>query len=167
MIAVITLQFECVCPHCKSKIVLVELRLVLVKNHYNYFYLFDYIYSLLDIIIVLFLYNMDPVKSRKSTRSKIISFIKNYFENCTVHGLKYINNKSNIRSFIWIVFCLIGLVFCFTLVFTLIGRFQKNYTQINFATSAFPVWEDPFPGVSICNNNIVHKNKTGKIIGML
>lgn len=105
--------------------------------------------------------------TRKMMRSNKTTWIE-YLNRSTIHGLPYFKpEKSRTSKLVWLVAVVVGGLFCFQLVYFILIRYQTNFTETNLKLNAFPVWEDPFPGVSICNYNIVYKKHTANVTDTL
>lgn len=67
----------------------------------------------------------------------------------------------------WTLLFITSFVFCFYLIFLQLRRFRETAVLNSITSTGYPVWKHPFPAVTICNNNVVYKNKTGSIINAL
>lgn len=62
---------------------------------------------------------------------------------------------------------MVGLAFALVLMFLAWSRFNTNPTITTVETTNYPIWNLPFPAVTICNNNKVYapaaKNMSDKL----
>lgn len=70
---------------------------------------------------------------------------------------------------IWTSACIMGAVFAVVLMNLVWKRFQTTPTITTVETNNYPIWNVPFPGVTICNINKVYapatKNITERLYG--
>ncbi|KAK5641660.1 hypothetical protein RI129_010207 [Pyrocoelia pectoralis] len=80
-------------------------------------------------------------------------YFSEYSGNSSIHGIKYIGEKKRtiIEKLWWSVAILASLYLC---IFTIIKTYQKWQSSpviVSFARSPTPVWNIPFPAVTICS----------------
>jgi hypothetical protein len=87
---------------------------------------------------------------------------KNYFSETSLHGFRYITDakSSKFKSFFWALVCIISTCLCFILIRSQIRSYYSNRITTTILTTAFPIWEVPFPTVTLCNFNLIYKNNT-------
>lgn len=96
------------------------------------------------------------------------TFFDNFNKNSKLPGFKFIGKlKSKKKTFIWYLLSLVSLSFCFYLIYLQYIRFRYNVTHLKVLTNGYPVWKRPFPAVTICNVNVVHKAQSLKFRDML
>ncbi|XP_044255826.1 sodium channel protein Nach-like [Tribolium madens] len=115
-----------------------------------------------------------PCKVKMKRRHKIIinrvqTCTKNYFQESSLHGFHYITDQksSKFKSYFWALVCTISTCLCFMLIRSQFMSYYSNRITTTIATTAFPVWEVPFPAVTICNFNVVYKDATIEIKELL
>lgn len=68
---------------------------------------------------------------------------------------------------IWTSACIMGAVFAIVLMNLVWKRFQTTPTITTVETNNYPIWNVPFPGVTICNINKVYAPATKNITDRL
>lgn len=96
----------------------------------------------------------------------------------TLHGIKHVvvdiqqlgssysrqKRISKLLSLIiWISACVMGAVFAIVLMGLIWDRFQTTPTITTVETNNYPIWNVPFPAVTICNINKVYAPATKNI----
>ena len=72
-----------------------------------------------------------------------------------------------ISRFLWFCCCIAG-IYCAVIMMRLVWRrFQMNPILTTIQTTTYPIWEVPFPSVTICNINKVYGPRTANITKML
>lgn len=105
------------------------------------------------------------IKSKKrfhfeKSPKKIVKVLKTNFGGISIHGLRSIFRSTTTFEFIfWIVIFLIGLVYCCILLYENIADFNQQRVLRTIDTTAYPVFQVPFPAVTLCNFNFVYKLK--------
>ncbi|KAK4874126.1 hypothetical protein RN001_013486 [Aquatica leii] len=96
--------------------------------------------------LVQFLYNLTLKCMR--TRCKI----KEYCDNSTIHGLKFIGerHRSIVEKIWWLVFITMSLYFCGNLITNTYKKWVNSPVIVSFATSETSIWEVPFPAITVC-----------------
>ncbi|XP_039306787.1 pickpocket protein 28 [Solenopsis invicta] len=89
---------------------------------------------------------------------KYMEWFYDYCKNTNLHGFRYINidESSIVEKVFWLVVCLLSIMFCVLLMM----RLWANYSKNPIITSIYPsnpIWDIPFPAVTICNNNKVYR----------
>ncbi|XP_024941934.1 pickpocket protein 28 isoform X2 [Cephus cinctus] len=84
---------------------------------------------------------------------------RNYCENTSLHGFRYIiMSKSSIcEKLIWLVICCSGFAFSVFMMLRVWQRFLITPTVTTIDTTTSPIWNLPFPAVTICNFNKVYQ----------
>ncbi|XP_018335267.1 pickpocket protein 28 [Agrilus planipennis] len=106
---------------------------------------------------------VDPIKPRKKYPSffrNVIQYIYEYSENSTVHGVKYIGEKKRTATerFFWLVILGLSLYFCTYMIIKTYEKWDKSPVIVSFARSPTPIWEIPFPSVTICSETKSRKS---------
>ncbi|KAJ3647269.1 hypothetical protein Zmor_024794 [Zophobas morio] len=86
------------------------------------------------------------------------SFFKNvrtYFReycNCTsIHGFQYFGEKRTIFERIWwIIIFLICLIACISAIYGVYRKWEGSPVIVNFANQGTPIYQIPFPAITIC-----------------
>ncbi|XP_046392144.1 sodium channel protein Nach-like [Ischnura elegans] len=84
-----------------------------------------------------------------------------YCKFTSIHGLKYIVMAAKRRKFaestLWAVTCSACVASTVILSFTSWQRYSSSPTLVSLESTSHPVWSVPFPAVTLCNVNKVHK----------
>jgi acid-sensing ion channel, other len=82
-----------------------------------------------------------------------------FANNSTVHGVKYLGERRRhwAERFFWIVAFFISVVGCSILIHKLYVKWETSPVIVSFAEKSTPVWEIPFPAVTICPETKVLK----------
>lgn len=108
------------------------------------------------------------MKFSETFQSKLRFFIKEFNDNTCLPGFKYASRlRSKKGKIIWYALSALMVALCFYLIHLQYSRFRNNITQLSFESNGYPVWKSPFPAVTICNVNAVHRNQTFKISNIL
>lgn len=105
-----------------------------------------------------------------------------FCQETTLHGMKYVvqdiqelgstfSRQRRLRKLIslsfWSVACVMGAVFAIVLMGLVWDRFQTTPTITTVETNNYPIWNVPFPAVTVCNINKVYapaaRNITDKL----
>lgn len=77
---------------------------------------------------------------------------EDFTNNSTVHGVKYLGEKKrhwSERAF-WVMAFLISVFGCTILIMKIWEKWQTSPVIVSFAEKSTPVWQIPFPAVTIC-----------------
>ncbi|GAB0097885.1 sodium channel protein Nach [Sergentomyia squamirostris] len=99
----------------------------------------------------------------------------------TLHGVRYIVGKKNpdgynrrlkqitilISRLVWMTACVSGAIFAIAMMSLVWDRFQTTPTVTTIETTSHPVWDVPFPSVTLCNINKVYRPNTLNITRIL
>ncbi|XP_069675742.1 pickpocket protein 19-like [Periplaneta americana] len=109
----------------------------------------------------------------KSERSKKYDLLKTswtyqtqeYFENSTLHGVRYIRESGRpfCEKFIWFCFTSVGGLVTLIIIVSLWEKFQTNPTITGLDTD-FHNWDVPFPAVSFCPLNPINASAVEEYI---
>lgn len=75
-----------------------------------------------------------------------------FTSNSTVHGVKYLGERRrhwSERAF-WIIAFLISVTGCSVLIVKIYNKWQLSPVIVSFAEKSTPVWQIPFPAITIC-----------------
>ncbi|XP_053674694.1 sodium channel protein Nach-like [Anopheles nili] len=101
--------------------------------------------------------------------------VRNFCENTTLHGLRYVygadrshpqQNGAMLRL-LWLLVCLVSIGF--TMIMGMIAwmRFRTTPTITTIETMTYPIWNIPFPAITVCNINKIDNRKATVIIDRL
>ncbi len=57
-----------------------------------------------------------------------------------------------------------GFVLCGFLIAPIMRKWHNSPTFTSIKTTNFPVWDIPFPGVTVCSNIVVENEKLEKVL---
>ncbi|CAH1104796.1 unnamed protein product [Psylliodes chrysocephalus] len=80
-------------------------------------------------------------------------YFREYCQNTSIHGFKYLsdNQKRLHCERIWWIFSIfISLSLCITLIMQIYSKWENSPVIVSFATKETPIWQIPFPVVTIC-----------------
>lgn len=100
----------------------------------------------------------------------IKSVFKDFCENTTLHGLRYIyNNKrnKNFKSALWISLCMCSTIFCVYLIQLQLEEYQAKRIVTVISNAVYPIWNFPFPAVTVCGFNAVYRESALPIANLL
>ncbi|KAK5641661.1 hypothetical protein RI129_010208 [Pyrocoelia pectoralis] len=91
-------------------------------------------------------------RSKVNCRTNLSYYFTEYCDNSTIHGLKFIGERkrSIIEKVWWIIFVTVSLYLCATMIKTTYNKWMNSPVIVSFATSETPIWEIPFPAITIC-----------------
>ncbi|XP_016974859.2 acid-sensing ion channel 5 [Drosophila rhopaloa] len=89
-------------------------------------------------------------KDRRWPRS-IIHFIALYFNNCCIHGFRYLVKAMLVvfEKFLWLVLLFVSIYFCIVVCLSSIDRYYTKSTHIGLERNYY-FWNTTFPSVTIC-----------------
>lgn len=78
--------------------------------------------------------------------------MEDFCQNSTIHGIKYLGDRKRNRpeKLFWLiafVSCIFG---CCRLIFHIYQRWERSPVIVSFAERSTPIWQIPFPAVTIC-----------------
>lgn len=88
----------------------------------------------------------------------IAHFLRNYLTVTTLHGFHYlIDQRTLTKKTFWLLLCAVSIIFSAYLMYLQTIEFTTNVTSNPLVTTTYPVWERPFPAVTVCNYNLIYK----------
>ncbi|XP_055840677.1 pickpocket protein 28-like [Episyrphus balteatus] len=81
-----------------------------------------------------------------------------YFEESSIHGFRYIGEQKRptFDRIVWILAVIISISMCCYLINNLVDQRNNNPVIVTFNDKLTPVWEIPFPTVTICSETKIH-----------
>lgn len=75
-----------------------------------------------------------------------------FFRNSSVHGIKYIGEQRRHWSerLFWVIAFIVSILGCSIMIYKIYTKWQQNPVIVSFAENSTPVWQIPFPAVTIC-----------------
>lgn len=105
-----------------------------------------------------------------------------FSNNSTVHGVKYLGERKRhwVERAFWIIAFGISVIGCSFLISNIYEKWQTSPVIVSFAEKSTPVWQIPFPAVTICPEtkamvkhinftkgyNYIHRDGTDNITDM-
>ncbi|KAJ8923402.1 hypothetical protein NQ315_001960 [Exocentrus adspersus] len=85
-------------------------------------------------------------------RKNLCDYIQEYTEYTGIHGFKYMGeqDRSIFEKLWWLVLFCISLWICISLIIDTWKKWETSPVLVSFAKSPTPVWEIPFPALTIC-----------------
>ncbi|GFG36325.1 hypothetical protein Cfor_05944, partial [Coptotermes formosanus] len=92
-------------------------------------------------------------------RTLLCNHIRLFGEETSLHGFRYIiSPKSRLaEKLLWSAVCITCVSVAIVMMDIVWLRFQDSPTVTTVETTTYPIWNIPFPAVTLCNNNKVHK----------
>ncbi len=59
----------------------------------------------------------------------------------------------------WIVAMTIALVLMLVLIAPIFSKWRNSPTYTSLNTTNYPIWNIPFPGVTVCSNNVINEKQ--------
>lgn len=88
-------------------------------------------------------------------------FFVDFLKNSSVHGVKYLGDRERhwTERIFWIVALLISLSGCLIMIQRIYGKWQMIPVIVSFHEKSTPIWQIPFPAVTICPETKVLNEK--------
>ncbi|KAH8375195.1 hypothetical protein KR200_002252 [Drosophila serrata] len=80
------------------------------------------------------------------------AIIHEYCDYTTIHGIRYLGEKKRpfLERLFWICVLLLSVFTCVKLTLNIWDKWNNNPVIVSFAEKSTPVWEIPFPAVTVC-----------------
>ncbi|KAJ2945603.1 hypothetical protein O0L34_g427 [Tuta absoluta] len=94
-----------------------------------------------------------PRKGSLKYRQNVVQqYVVDYTANSNLHGLKYIGEKqrTSVEKVFWLFMFICSVVLCSGLIRKLWIKWNESPVIVSFAESTTPVWQIPYPAVTIC-----------------
>lgn len=138
---------------------LIENRKPLITLTFNHPLFINYMFRL-DELVVIKLTKRQQGKM-KFFKRKVSYFLREFYSKTCLPGFKYTSRlNSKTAKISWNILALVMVFCCFYLIFLQYERYRDNVTELSFESNDYPVWKSPFPAITICNVNVVHRNQT-------
>lgn len=84
--------------------------------------------------------------------------LREYVTVTTLHGFHYlVRQRAPTKKIFWLLVCLFSIAFSGYIIYLETIEFNTNVTSSSLVTTTYPVWERPFPALTVCNYNTVYK----------
>ncbi|XP_059082617.1 pickpocket protein 28-like isoform X1 [Tigriopus californicus] len=86
---------------------------------------------------------------------------KEYFEETSLHGLKYLAQPrvSKPERVFWFVAVFLSWFFSGYMIYQVCIKWQQSPVLVSFDSTPVPIWKVPFPSFTVCNMNKVMRSK--------
>ncbi|KAL5289998.1 hypothetical protein ACFFRR_009784 [Megaselia abdita] len=76
-----------------------------------------------------------------------------YCDNTTIHGIKYLGEQKRpiLERLFWILVFILSIYACASLTINIWDKWNNNPVIVSFAEKSTPVWQIPFPAVTVCS----------------
>ncbi|XP_017770444.1 PREDICTED: pickpocket protein 28-like [Nicrophorus vespilloides] len=93
-----------------------------------------------------------PKKKYPSFWKNLTNYITEFTENTSLHGVRYLGEKKRtvFEKICWTTIFAISLFLCIELILKTYQKWDNSPVIVSFAQSPTPVWQIPFPAVTIC-----------------
>ncbi|XP_031355998.1 pickpocket protein 28-like [Photinus pyralis] len=80
------------------------------------------------------------------------SYVSECCSNCSVHGFKFLGerNRNIFERILWLTTLIVCITLCASTILQAYHKWQRSPVVVSFATTETPVWDIPFPAVTIC-----------------
>jgi hypothetical protein len=86
-----------------------------------------------------------------------------FLNKTNMHGFKFIREPHPAQKLFWALACIAAIGFGVYLIAKLVVRWQNEPIMVSLDTSSTPIWDVPFPAITICNMNHVKKSQAEDI----
>ncbi|XP_075163784.1 pickpocket 26 [Haematobia irritans] len=95
--------------------------------------------------------NKQQIKYGKPSQAAWAIFSE-YCDNSTIHGIKYLGEQKRPvwERLFWIMVFVFSIYLCASLTMNIWFKWNNNPVIVSFAEKSTPVWQIPFPAVTIC-----------------
>lgn len=82
----------------------------------------------------------------------VLSAYEPFVATSTIHGLRHISDRQNgfISKCFWSIWVLFSFLICVILLSNVLSRWSDDPLIVSLTDKPEPVWEIPFPAVTIC-----------------
>ncbi|KAF2887320.1 hypothetical protein ILUMI_18853 [Ignelater luminosus] len=101
-----------------------------------------------------------PKLKYPSFGKNLTEYFSEYSDNTSIHGVRYLGEKKrsiieryfvfSLHRLIWLVILVISLYLCISSIVQTYIKWKTSPVIVSFAKSPTPVWQVPFPAVTIC-----------------
>ncbi|XP_073843681.1 pickpocket 26 [Musca autumnalis] len=95
--------------------------------------------------------NKQQIKYGKPSQAAWAIFSE-YCDNSTIHGIKYLGEQKRPvwERVFWIMVFVFSIYLCTSLTMNIWNKWNNNPVIVSFAEKSTPVWQIPFPAITIC-----------------
>ncbi|KAF2903803.1 hypothetical protein ILUMI_02380, partial [Ignelater luminosus] len=101
---------------------------------------------------------------KENQHPKCLSNLRLYFmeycNNTSIHGFKYLGERrSPAEKIFWAIVLTISLYYCTFNIVEIYQKWKRSPVIVSFATKETPIWDVPFPAITICPRTKAIKTK--------
>ncbi|RZC37263.1 ASC domain containing protein [Asbolus verrucosus] len=79
-------------------------------------------------------------------------YLREYNEVTGIHGLRYLTEKrSTVEKIVWAIILSLTLAGCIYMMYEIVMKYENSPVVVSFSTKDTPIYEIPFPAVTICS----------------
>lgn len=93
-----------------------------------------------------------PQEYNSNTKYGCGEVLDEFCNNSTIHGIKYMGDRKRNKPerIFWLIAFLISIYGCSRLILHIWQRWDRNPVIVSFAEKSTPIYQIPFPAVTIC-----------------
>ncbi|CAG9865181.1 unnamed protein product [Phyllotreta striolata] len=94
-----------------------------------------------------------PKRKFPGFRKNLLDYFQEFTGNTGIHGFKYMGEqeRTSCEKFSWVILFCVSLYICINLIIQTYLKWDMSPVLVSFAKSPTPVWQVPFPAVTICS----------------
>ncbi|CAH4030048.1 unnamed protein product [Pieris brassicae] len=98
---------------------------------------------------------------KRSTFGSVKEYFIEYTTNSNLHGLKYIGEKQRTypEKLFWVLMFTSCVLVCGSTMMKVFKKWAENPVIVSFAETSTPVWQIPYPAVTVCSETKVKQTK--------
>lgn len=81
------------------------------------------------------------------------AILDDFSQNSTIHGIKYMGDRKRhwAERLWWLTAFVLSIYGCTSLIMHIWQRWERSPVIVSFAEKSTPIWQIPFPAVTICS----------------
>ena len=96
---------------------------------------------------------MGPKWSVQNLKDDLVTNVKEYFNDTTVHGFRYVvHGRNRCETIFWATLIITGFLFSGHIIYTSFSAWDETPLQTTIEKVSKPIQEYPFPAVTICDH---------------
>ncbi|XP_075167592.1 pickpocket protein 28-like [Haematobia irritans] len=105
--------------------------------------------------------NFPEPPKKKTLRQGVRQAYREFCANTSIHGFRYFSERRPKKEIIfWLVIFAIVIYFCTSIIVKIYVRWYESPVIVSFSEKSTPIWNIPFPAVTICPETKRPINKT-------
>ncbi|XP_073846602.1 pickpocket protein 28-like [Musca autumnalis] len=91
------------------------------------------------------------IKQNKSLKKNLKELYHEFCSNTSIHGFQYFGQQRPRKETIfWVIVFIIALYFCISIIVKVYDKWHETPVIVTFSEKSTPIWNIPFPRVTIC-----------------